>query len=54
LRDVNKPTFAISLADIENIPSEAQSMGNGFITKIWAKGGRELAENEAQALLDEV
>jgi hypothetical protein len=54
LRDINKPTFAISPADIENIPSEARSMGNRFITQIWAKGVRELAENEARALLNEV
>jgi hypothetical protein len=39
LREVNKPTFAISPADIKNIPSEARSMGNRFITQIWVKGG---------------
>jgi hypothetical protein len=54
LRDVNKPTFAISPTDIKNIPSEARSVGNRFITQIWAKGGRELAGNEARALLDKV
>jgi hypothetical protein len=32
LRDVNKPTFAISPADNKNIPSEARSVGNIFIT----------------------
>jgi hypothetical protein len=32
LRDVNKPTFTISPADIENIPSEARSVGDRFIT----------------------
>jgi hypothetical protein len=37
LRDVNKPTFAISLADLANIPAEARSKGNRFITQIWAK-----------------
>jgi hypothetical protein len=47
LRDVNKPTLTISPANIKNIPSEARSMGNRFITQIWAKGGRELAGNEA-------
>jgi hypothetical protein len=52
LRDVNKPTFTISPADLENIPSEPRSVGN--ITQIWAKGGRELAGNEVRALLDEV
>jgi hypothetical protein len=54
LRDVNKPTFAISPSDIKNIPSEARSVGNRFITQIWAKGDRELARNEARPLLDEV
>jgi chromosome segregation ATPase len=34
LRDVNKPTFTISPADLENIPSEARSVGNRFITQI--------------------
>jgi archaellum component FlaC len=32
LRDVNKPTFSISPADIKNIPNEARSVGNRFIT----------------------
>jgi hypothetical protein len=50
LRDVNKPTFAISLADLTNIPAEARSIGNRFITQIWAKGGREAAGDEARAL----
>jgi hypothetical protein len=54
LENVNKPTFTISLADLENIPSEAQRVGNRFITQIWTKGGRELAGNEALAFLDEV
>jgi hypothetical protein len=51
LKDVNKPTFAISPADIEKIPSEARSVENRFITQIWAKSGQELAGNEAQAFL---
>jgi hypothetical protein len=54
LKNVNKPTFTISPADLENIPSEARSVGNRFITQIWMKSGRELARNEARALLDEV
>ena len=54
LKNVNKPTFNISPADLENIPSEAQSVGNIFVTQIWTKGGRELAGNEARAFLDEV
>jgi hypothetical protein len=54
LKNVNKPTFTIPPTDLENIPSEARSVSNKFITQIWTKGGRELAGNEARALLDEV
>jgi hypothetical protein len=54
LRDVNKPTFAISSTDLTNIPNEARSIGNRFITQIWAKGDRETAGDEARALLGEV
>jgi hypothetical protein len=54
LRDVNKPTFVISPADLTNIPAEARSIGNRFITQIWAKGYREAAGDEARALLGEV
>jgi hypothetical protein len=39
LKFFNKPTFTISPADLENIPSEARSVGNRFITQIWTKGG---------------
>jgi hypothetical protein len=48
---VNKPTFGLSLSDLINIPGEARSIGNRFITQIWAKGGRELAGDEARSLL---
>jgi hypothetical protein len=34
LRNVNKPTFSISPADIKNIPSEARSVGNRFNIQI--------------------
>jgi hypothetical protein len=54
LRDVNNPTFAISPADIKNIPSEARSVGNRFIAQIWAKGGQKLVRNKARTLLDKV
>jgi chromosome segregation ATPase len=36
---VNRPTFSLSPSDLIDIPSEAQSIGNRFITQIWAKGG---------------
>jgi hypothetical protein len=50
-KTVNRPTFSLSPSDLIDIPSEAQSIGNRFITHIWAKGGRELARDEAQNLL---
>jgi hypothetical protein len=46
-RAVNRPNFSLSPLDLVDIPSEARSIGNRFITQIWAKGGRELAGNEA-------
>jgi hypothetical protein len=51
---VNKPNFSLSPSDLVNISSEAQSIGNRFITQIWAKGGRELAGDEARKLLGSV
>jgi hypothetical protein len=51
---VNKPTFSLSPSDLVDIPSEARSIGNRFITQIWAKGGRDLAGDEAQNLLKPV
>jgi hypothetical protein len=49
---VNKPTFNLSTSDIVDILAEARSIGNIFITQIWAKGGRELAGDEARKLLN--
>jgi hypothetical protein len=43
---VNRPTFSLSPSDLVDIPSEALSIGNRFITQIWAKGGRELAGDD--------
>jgi hypothetical protein len=51
---VNKPTFSFSSSDLVDIPGEARSIGNRFITQIWAKGGRELAGDEARKLLNSV
>jgi hypothetical protein len=51
---VNKPNFSQSRSDLVNIPGEARSIGNRFITQILAKGGRELAGDEARKLLDSV
>jgi hypothetical protein len=53
-KTVNRPTFSVSPTDLVDIPSEARSIGNGFITQIWAKGGRELAGDEAPNLLKPV
>jgi hypothetical protein len=38
-KTVNQPTISLSLSDLINIPREARSIGNRFITQIWAKGG---------------
>jgi hypothetical protein len=53
-KTVHKPTFSLSTSDLVDIPAEAQSIGNRFITQIWAKGGRELAGDEARKLLNSV
>jgi hypothetical protein len=50
----NKPTFCLSPSDLVNILAEARSVGNIFITQIWAKGCREIAGDEARVLLDKV
>ena len=50
----NKPTFTLLGSDIIDIPAEARSIGNKFITQIWAKGGHELVGDEARKLLDSV
>jgi hypothetical protein len=48
---VNKPNFSLSPADLDGIPGLARSIGNRFITQIWAKGGRNLAGDEARSHL---
>jgi DNA repair exonuclease SbcCD ATPase subunit len=53
-KTVNKPNFSLSPSDLVNIPSEARSIGNRFITQIWANGGRELARDKARKLLNSV
>jgi hypothetical protein len=53
-KTVNKPNFSLSPSDLINIPGEARSIGNRFITQIWAKGGRELARDQARNLLKSV
>jgi hypothetical protein len=51
-RAVSRPNFSLSSSDLVDVLAEAQSIGNRFITQIWAKGGRELAGNEARNLLN--
>jgi hypothetical protein len=51
-KTLNKPNFSLSPSDLVNIPGEARSIGNRFITQIWAKGERELAGDEARKLLN--
>jgi hypothetical protein len=51
---VNRQTFNLSPTDLINIPSEARSIRSRFITHIWAKGGRDLAGDEARSLLKPV
>jgi hypothetical protein len=53
-RTVNRPTFSLSPSDLIDVPSEARSIENRFITQIWAKGERELAGDEARNLLKPV
>jgi chromosome segregation ATPase len=54
VRAVNRPNFVLSSSDLDDIPAEARSIGNRFITQIWAKGGRELAGDEARNLLNKI
>jgi DNA repair exonuclease SbcCD ATPase subunit len=54
VRAVNRPNFGLSPSDLVDIQAEARSIGNRFITQIWAKGGRELAGDEAWSLLNKV
>jgi hypothetical protein len=51
---VNRPNFSLSPADLNDIPGLARSIGNRFITQIWAKGGRSLAGDEARSHLKPV
>jgi hypothetical protein len=51
---VNRPTFSVSSTDLVDIPSEARSIESRFITQIWAKGGQDLAGDEARSLLKPV
>jgi hypothetical protein len=51
---LNRQNFSLSSSDLVNIPAEARRIGNRFITQIWVEGGREVARDEARALLVKV
>jgi hypothetical protein len=51
---VNRSNFSLSPADLADIPSLAQSIGNRFITQIWMTGGWDLAGDEARSHLKPV
>jgi hypothetical protein len=51
---VNRPNFSLSPADLNDIPGLARSIGNRFVTQISAKGGRNLAGDEARSHLKPV
>jgi hypothetical protein len=51
---LNRPNFSLFATDLVDIPNIARSIESRFITQIWAKGGRELASDEARSLLNPV
>ena len=51
---VNRPNFSLSPADLDDIRGLARSIKNRFVTQIWAKGGRNLAGDEARSHLKPV
>jgi predicted RNase H-like nuclease (RuvC/YqgF family) len=51
---VNRPNFSFSPADLNDIPGLARSIGNRFVTQIWAKGGRSLAGDKDRSHLKPV
>jgi hypothetical protein len=51
---VNRPNFSLSPADLDDIPGLARSIGNRFVTQIWAKGGRNTTGDEARSHLKPV
>jgi hypothetical protein len=51
---VNRPNFSLSPADLNDIIGLARSIGNRFVTQIWAKGRRSLAGDKARSHLKPV
>jgi hypothetical protein len=48
---VNRPNFSLSPADLVDIPSLAQSIGNKFVKLVWTKGGRSIAGSKLEVIL---
>ena len=53
-RAINRPNFNLSSLDMVDVPTEARSIGNRFITQILAKDEHELARDKARKLLNTV
>jgi hypothetical protein len=51
---VNRPNISLSPTDLDDIPGLARSIGNRFVSQIWAKDGRNLAGDEARSHLKPV
>jgi hypothetical protein len=51
-KTVNKPNFSMSPSDLINIPGEARSIGNRFITQIWAKVDESWMETKLKICLN--
>jgi hypothetical protein len=51
---VNRPNFSLSPADLDDIPGLARSIGNRFVTQIWAKGRQNLAGDESRSHLKSI
>jgi hypothetical protein len=45
---VNRPNFNLSPSNLVDIPAEARSIGNKFITENWAKGGASWLETKPE------
>jgi hypothetical protein len=50
-RAINKPNFNLSSSDLVDIPTDARSIGNRFITQIWAKGDMNWLETKPESCL---
>jgi hypothetical protein len=51
---INRPSFSLSPADLDNIPNLARSIANRFVKLVWTKGGRSKTSDEARSHLKPV